>query len=327
MVNAIYVTGTGFSGKTALCLGLHGILSEKGYKVGYFKPAGHGSRVVDGKLRDEDSILMKEIMGLTESLDDICPLVMSKRYLNQFRDGGKAIAKRIKEAYKTVKKGKDILLIESASRPEYLIGYGLGLPQLSKEFNAKVLLSVKGDEDLIAEKAMLYSEYVKWKGGEMLGVVINLVPFHELERMKGVITPIMEERGLEVLGVIPDKREITLPTVREIAEALEAEVLSGQEKMDTLVDGYLIGAMTPESALSWLRRSVGKSLVTGGDRADRNWCQCHYFNGKYLSLRPGVEFSREERGTNTACTNGHLYCSHKAGCAQWKDHAIRIINQ
>jgi len=131
-----------------------------------------------------------------------------------------------------------------------------------------VLLSVKGDEDLIAEKAMLYSEYVKWKGGEMLGVVINLVPFHELERMKGVITPIMEERGLEVLGVIPDKREITLPTVREIAEALEAEVLSGQEKMDTLVDGYLIGAMTPESALSWLRRSVGKSLVTGGDRAD-----------------------------------------------------------
>jgi len=204
MVNAIYVTGTGFSGKTALCLGLHGILSEKGYKVGYFKPAGHGSRVVEGKLRDEDSILMKEIMGLEESLDDICPLVMSKRYLNQFRDGGKAIGKRIREAYETVKQDKDILLIESASRPEYLIGYGLGLPQLAKEFNAKVLLSVKGDEDLIAEKAMLYSEYVEWKGGEMLGVVINLVPFHEVERMKGVITPIMEERGLEVLGVIPD---------------------------------------------------------------------------------------------------------------------------
>ena len=167
-----------------------------------------------------------------------------------------------------MKKGKDILLIESASRPEYLIGYGLGLPQLSKEVNAKVLLSVKGDEDLIAEKAMLYSEYVKWKGGEMLGVVINLVPFHELERMKGIITTIMEERGLEVLGVIPDKREITLPTVREIAETLEAEVLTGLDKLDSLVDGYLIGAMTPESALSWLRRSVGKSLITGGDRAD-----------------------------------------------------------
>ena len=56
--------------------------------------------------------------------------------------------------------------------------------------------------------------------------------------------------------------------MREIAEALEAEILTGQEKMDALVDGYLIGAMTPESALSWLRRSVGKSLVTGGDRAD-----------------------------------------------------------
>ena len=81
MVKAIYVTGTGFSGKTALCLGLHGILSNKGYKVGYFKPAGHGGRVIDGKLRDEDSILMKEIMSLEESLDDICPLVMTEEKL------------------------------------------------------------------------------------------------------------------------------------------------------------------------------------------------------------------------------------------------------
>ena len=268
MVYAIYITGTGFSGKTALCLGLYGKFKEMGLRVGYFKPAGHGEKVVDGKLRDVDSMLMKEIMGLEESLDDICPFVMSKRYLSQFRDGGKVIGKRIKEAFSHVKKDKDILLIESATRPEYLIGYGLGLPQLSKEFGAKVLLSVRGDEDLIAEKAMLYSEYVKWKGGEMLGVVINLVPFHELERMKGIISQIMEEKGLEVLGVIPDRRELTLPTVQEIYETLEAEVLTAQDKMDTLVDGYLIGAMTPESAMSWLRRSVGKSLVTGGDRAD-----------------------------------------------------------
>ena len=35
-----------------------------------------------------------------------------------------------------------------------------------------------------------------------------------------------------------------------------------------LVDGYIIGAMTPESAMSWLRRSVGRAMITGGDRTD-----------------------------------------------------------
>jgi len=268
MVYSIYVSGTRFSGKTALCLGLFGKFQEMGFKVGYFKPIGQGQKMVEGKLRDPDVILMKEVMALTESLDELCPVVLGKRYLDQVSRECSESRTKIVEAFQKVKEDKDVLLIESAARPEYLTCCGLDVPSLSKEFNAKVLFSVKGDDDTAAERAILYRDYVHWKGGEMMGVVINFVPYQQLERMRGVVSAVIERCDLRVLGVVPDHREITLPTVTDVAEVLEAEVLAGKDHMETLVENYLVGAMSPESALSWLRRSVGRAFITGGDRTD-----------------------------------------------------------
>ncbi|MFB0558614.1 MAG: phosphotransacetylase family protein [Candidatus Bathyarchaeia archaeon] len=268
MVYSIYVSGTRFSGKTALCLGLFGKFQEMGFKVGYFKPVGQGRKIVDGKLRDADVILMKEVMGLTETLDELCPVVLGKRYLDQVSKDCDESRRKVRHAFERVREDKDVLLIESAARPEYLICCGLDLPQLAKEFKAKVLFSVKGDDDTVAERAILYRDYVAWKGGEMLGVVLNFVPYQQLERMRGVVSPVLEKCNLDVLGVVPDHRELTLPTVQDVVDVLEAEVLTGKQYLETLVDNYLVGAMSPESALSWLRRGVGRAFITGGDRTD-----------------------------------------------------------
>lgn len=266
MVYSIYVSGTRFSGKTALCLGMFGKFQEMGFNVGYFKPVGQGHKMVDGKLRDPDVILMKEVMGLSETLEELCPVVLGKRYLDKISGECKESSEEIRQAFEKVKADKDVLLIESAARPEFLTCCGLCMPQLAKEFDAKVLFAVKGDEDTAAEKAILYRDYVTWKGGQMLGVVLNFVPYQQLERMRGVVSPVLERCGLEVLGVVPDHHDLTLPTVQDLVEVLEAEVLTGMDNLENLVDNYLVGAMSPESALSWLRRGVGRAFITGGDR-------------------------------------------------------------
>jgi BioD-like phosphotransacetylase family protein len=268
MVYSIYVSGTRFSGKTALCLGLFGKFQEMGFHVGYFKPVGQGWKLVDGKLRDPDVILMKEVMTLTETLDDLCPIVFGKRYLDHVSKECEESREKARKAFERVKEDKDVLLIESAARPEYLTCCGLDMPQLAKEFEAKVLFSVKGNDDTVAERAILYRDYVAWKGGHMMGVVLNFVPYQQLERMRGVVSSVLERCNLDVLGVVPDHRELTLPTVQDVADVLEAEILTGKENLETLVDNYLVGAMSPESALSWLRRSVGRAFITGGDRTD-----------------------------------------------------------
>ena len=268
MVYSIYVSGTGYSGKTALCLGLFGKFQEMGFRVGYFKPVGQGQKMVEGKLRDLDVILMKEVMDLSEPLDEVCPVVLGKRYLDQISKECPEAKEKILKALEKVKADKDVLLIESAARPEYLTCCGLDVPELSKVFNAKILLSVKGDDDDVAEKAILYRDYMKWKNAELLGVVLNFVPYEQLERMRGIVSSVLERCGLEVLGVVPDHRELTNPSVSDLVDILGAEVLAGRENLETLIEGYLVGAMSPESAMSWFRRSVGGALITGGDRTD-----------------------------------------------------------
>ena len=52
------------------------------------------------------------------------------------------------------------------------------------------------------------------------------------------------------------------------AEALGAEVLNPERGMDELVEKVMIGAMTPETALMYMRRLARKAIITGGDRAD-----------------------------------------------------------
>lgn len=264
----IIVSGTPFSGKTALCLGMFGKFQEMSLKVGYFKPVGQVQKVVDGRPCDPDVVLMKEIMGLEDEIEELCPVVLDRRYLDNIPKNCNEMKRKIKKSYESLIDDKDVLLIESAPRPELLSCCGLDVGNLSREFDAHILFSVRGSDDGVAEESLLYNEFIEERGGKMLGIVLNFVPYQQIERMKGIISPLLEDCDLDVLGVIPDQRELTLPTVGDVKNVLDAEVLTGEDNLDTLVDNYLVGAMTPESALSWLRRSVGRAFITGGDRTD-----------------------------------------------------------
>jgi BioD-like phosphotransacetylase family protein len=172
------------------------------------------------------------------------------------------------ECYEKVKKNKDILIIEAAHTPEFLFCSNLDMATLSKEFDAKVILSVKGDDDTSADKALLYTNYLVQRGVDVLGIIINFVPFQQLERMRGVVSEVLGKCKVNVYGIVPDHRELTLPTVQDVVNALDAEVLAGKGSLDRTVDNYLVGAMSPEAAMGWLRRSVDRAFITGGDRAD-----------------------------------------------------------
>ena len=268
MVYTLYISGTKFSGKTALCLGLFNKFNEMGLRVGYFKPVGQGHKAVEGKLQDPDVLMMKEVIGLSESLEELCPVVLGTHYLDLIGESCAESRSRVLDAFKKVKEDKDVLIIEAAQTPELLSCSNLDLSSLSKEFGAKVIFSIKGDNDSSADKALLYRDYLTGKGVDFLGVVVNFVPFHQLERMRGVVTEVLERCQVRVLGVVPDHRELTLPTVQEVINVLDAEVLAGKRNLERIVDNYLVGAMSPEAAMSWLRKSVDRAFITGGDRTD-----------------------------------------------------------
>ena len=134
MVYSIFVSGTPFSGKTVLCLGMFGKFQEMGMKVGYFKPVGKVSKIHDGKPCDPDVLLMRDVMELEEEMNELCPITMGNRYLDHVRDDCNELKERISNAFVKVKDDKDVLLIESAPSPEFLTSCGLDLGSLSEMF-------------------------------------------------------------------------------------------------------------------------------------------------------------------------------------------------
>jgi BioD-like phosphotransacetylase family protein len=95
-----------------------------------------------------------------------------------------------------------------------------------------------------------------------------LIPKTDIERIKGFTIPILKKHNIDVLGIIPENIEMKAPTVREVCERTTAIILTGKDKVDNLIEDFLVGAMTPESALTYFRRTVRKAVITGGDRTD-----------------------------------------------------------
>ena len=268
MAYPIIICGNEFSGKTAICLGLFQKFQEIGLRVGYFKPVGVGLKTIEGRSVDPDTILMKEVMSLEEPIEVITPIILGRWYLELVSEKAETIVEKILGAYREVSRNKDIVIIEGPPRPEMLACCRCDIFQLFGKLGAKVVFVAKGSGDEVAEGTVLYSDFIEGGGGDLMGVIINFVPRQVIERIKGILLPILERCGISSLGVVPDKRELSLPTVEEIVGELNADVLAGHEHLDRLVEGYLVGAMTPESALSWLRRGAGSALITGGDRTD-----------------------------------------------------------
>jgi hypothetical protein len=111
-------------------------------------------------------------------------------------------------------------------------------------------------------------DYIKKCGVKFIGTILNDIPKIIIERVKGFSRPTLEKNEVTVLGIVPENIALRSPTVREIHERIGGEILSGEENLDNLVEDFLIGAMTPESALTYFRRSVNKAVITGGDRSD-----------------------------------------------------------
>ena len=124
-------------------------------------------------------------------------------------------------------------------------------------------------DDYSFDKTIFYNEHFRLAGVPILGNIFNNVSRTLLDKTRGIYTPILEDAGFPVLGVIPQKAEIAAPTVREYYDTLGGELLVGDEnKMMHLVEEVVIGSMTIEGALSYLRRAPNKAVITGGDRSD-----------------------------------------------------------
>ena len=259
---ALYVTSMGEeAGKSALCAGLGRRLQAEGKKVGYLKPVS-----IHAERGDRDAELMKQFLNLEEPVESLCPVALGAADLaSSSGKGTPSWLKEVEKAYTGVSKGKDMVMLEGVG------GFDAGseLAQVDSKIvealKVKAILIIRYQVAIEADKIVAAA---KMLGDHLLGVVINAVPERRMEMVKANIVPSLEKSDIEVLGMLPEDRALLSVTVGELAEHIGGSILSSQDRSDELVESLMVGAMSVDSALTYLTLKPNKAVITRSDRPD-----------------------------------------------------------
>ena len=269
-MKSLYITSVEpYSGKTAVCLALGQILQADGYKVGYLKPVSTQPwRTPEGKLADEDAVFVHKALSLEGDPIDAATIIVTPTTLRNRLKGldEEDLLKKIQQRAEQASKDKDVLLLEGgASLRE---GYAMGLSNLNiaQELGAPAVVIVPYRGEMRVVDDVLTARFRL--GEQLLGVILNRVPDGDRDFLNDYALPFLEAKGITVLGTLPSVPRLSALSVGELADLLEAEVLTEHMDPDALAESLTVGAMTAEAALSRFRRYQNKAVITGGDRTD-----------------------------------------------------------
>jgi BioD-like phosphotransacetylase family protein len=116
-------------------------------------------------------------------------------------------------------------------------------------------------DEVILNRAVFEKE-----GVPIAGVIVNKIIPDKLENIRGYLSKSLQYHGLKLLGVMPEIKQLSRLTLRQVARDIGAEVAVGEQYLDNTVERFIVGAMTAHKALDYL--VPGVLMITGGDRDD-----------------------------------------------------------
>ncbi|TRZ45373.1 phosphate acetyltransferase [Robertkochia solimangrovi] len=253
------------SGKSLVTLGLMRALLGKTTKVGFFRPV-----IEDIPQGQQDN----HIKTITTYFDlDIpyedCYVFTRSELMHMSNKGltGEALDEIIKK-YKALEERCDLVLVEGTDfsgegaifefETNVLIARNLGIPV--------IIIGNGGDktrEELMSSMEMAYNTFTN-KDVEVMALIANKINQSNLK----IATDGMREFLPEDVQVfaIPVVETLSNPTIKEITEALDGQVLFGKDFLDNQTGSFGVGAMQLRNYLTHLKDD--SLVITPGDRAD-----------------------------------------------------------
>jgi len=264
---ALYLTSMGeAAGKSALCAALGKSFKAEGKRVGFFKPVAVLPEKASAGAGDKDTEFIKQSLALEEPADLLCPVSLSAEdLLATANEKEPSWLNKVKEAYARVSQGKDVVLVEGVSGFKAGSGSALVGSRTVEALSAKAVLIVRYQSDLEVSQIVAAAKAL---AGHLLGLVINAVPQRRMDSVKATLVESIEQNGVKVLGALPEDRVLLAASVGELAEHLGGSIINSPERSDNLVENVMVGAMSPDPAVSYLSLKQNKAVVTRGDRPD-----------------------------------------------------------
>jgi phosphate acetyltransferase len=266
MNKAIYIAASGAnSGKSMLSLGLMQLLLRNKPKVGYFRPIIDNP--VEGK-KDNHVNTIVSFFNLKCDYEDTYAFTRSELIDLLNDDKEDEVINEVLSKYKKLEEENDFVIVEGTDFSDHgaviemdlnvLIAKNLGIPVIIVSGGIDKTL-----EDFIQGLRITYDSFTN-KEVEVIAVIANKV---QEKNVDIIINGIGENLPKSLLiNAIPISSKLDNPTIHEISKALEAEVLFGEELLNSTTGEIKVGAMQLSHFLNHLTEEA--VVITPADRSD-----------------------------------------------------------
>jgi len=258
-------------GKTTISLGLICNLKDKFKKVAFIKPIGQRYLEEEGVKVDEDSVLIEKVTASCQvrcGLKDMSPIAVEKGFTEKYINSPhkKSITAQIKQAFRRISRSQDLVIIEGTGHAGVGSVFDHSNAYVAKLLGAKVIIISSGGIGRPIDEIVLNKALFEKQGVKLLGVVINKVLPAKFDKINRLIRKGLARIGVNVLGVIPYNPLLSYPTIGQILEETNFQLLCGKDALENYVSHVVVGAMQPHAAVKYI---VDDSLlITPGDRED-----------------------------------------------------------
>jgi hypothetical protein len=175
------------------------------------------------------------------------------------------LVEKVQASYRRLSEGKEFVLIEGTGHAGVGSVFDMSNADTAKLLGTKVIIVTLGGIGRPIDEIMLNKAVFESKGVELIGVIINKVNPNKFEQISEIVALGLKRHGIPLLGVVPLVQNLSLPSVAELIEDLDAVLLSGDDRQLTNPIGrFIIGDMQPHAAVNaFVNNSL---LIVPGNR-------------------------------------------------------------
>ena len=263
----LYVTSIGrYTGKDLIAMGLMDRLKRDGFNVGYFKPMGRFPIKVDDIVTDKGAWLIYQLFGLADPIEFLCPVVITRDLIMQnYEKDIPGLQVKLEKAFTRISEEKDIVVMNCDNNFTEGSSFGLSGSQVITLLNAQALFVERYEGEFCIDALLEFKKILK---GLMMGVFFNKVQAADLEELKQCVSPFLHRKEMELFGVLPMDTLLGSVAVRDLVNHLGGDVVCGKDRLDALVENFLVGGMQVDKFITYLLKSPDSAVIVGGDRTD-----------------------------------------------------------
>jgi phosphate acetyltransferase len=253
------------SGKSLVALGLMEMLSRRTGGVGYFRPVIGSGQPLDPRIA---LVLGRYHLALDPEDMYAFTAPQVERMLAEGRRD--EVFTGILRAYKAIERRCGFVLCDGTDFTGVTAAFEFDFNiEVANHLGAPVLALVNGHgraaDDIVAG-VQVAAESLRSEGAVIAAVIVNRVPRDMLQPTHDAL-PLAAVDGQVPLWVIPEDPRLSMPTMSEIAEALDATEINGRPlDAEQEVSTFKVAAMSVPNFLDHVED--GALIITSGDRPD-----------------------------------------------------------